>query len=49
MQCNCLKYNYLIFRTPLDMKNTKIISFRGISITIKIEFVNNKRFDIKRM
>jgi hypothetical protein len=35
----------------LDMKNTKIISFRGISITItiKIEFVNNKRFDIKRM
>ena len=21
MQCNCLKYNYLIFRTPLKLKN----------------------------
>jgi len=21
MQCNCLKYNYLIFRTPLNNKH----------------------------
>ncbi len=24
MQCNCLKYNYLIFRTPLYLLSIKI-------------------------
>jgi hypothetical protein len=25
MQCNCLKYNYLIFRTPLNSTNFFIL------------------------
>ena len=29
MQCNCLKYNYLIFRTPLKGLKDKIIRNRA--------------------
>ena len=43
MQCNCLKYNYLIFRTPLKLDNYidkylwdfMIAQVNGIKKTIK--------------
>src|SRR5574344_1921170 len=33
MQCNCLKYNYLIFRTPLNINLSKL---REFSIIIQL-------------
>jgi hypothetical protein len=28
MQCNCLKYNYLIFRTPLNVEQTNYLLYK---------------------
>jgi hypothetical protein len=45
MQCNCLKYNYLIFRTPLKQKsqNILIITIFSYSVEVSLEsaLINN--------